>query len=66
MISKEGINNQTTIRDIKRRLGAGEITYDEAVAEAKVICDRINAKAKEIAKGLGVRPRLVSPRAILR
>lgn len=66
MISKEGINNQTTIRDIKRRLGAGVITYDEAVAEATEICDRINAKAKEIAKNLGVRPRFVNPRALLR
>lgn len=66
MISKEGINNRVAISDIKRRLETGAITYDEAVAEAKVICDRINAKAKEIAKGLGVRPRLVNPRAILR
>lgn len=66
MISKEGINNQIAVRDIKRRLGAGEITYEEAVAEVKVVCDRINAKAKEIAKGLGVRPRLVNPRAVLR
>ena len=66
MISKEGINNQLAISDIKSRLGAGAITYDEAVAEAKVICDRINAKAKEIAKNLGVRPRFVNPRALLR
>lgn len=66
MISKEGMNNQAAIGEIKRRLGAGEITYDEAVAEARVICDRINAKAKEIAKSLGVRPRFVNPRALLR
>lgn len=66
MVSKEGTNNQIAIRDIKRRLWTGEITYDEALAETKVICDRINAKAKEIAKNLGVRPRLVNPRAILR
>lgn len=66
MISKEGINNQIAVRDIKRRLGAGEITYEEAVAEVKVVCDRINEKAKEIAKNLGVKPRLVNPRAILR
>jgi len=66
MVSKEGINNQIAIGEIKRRLGTGEITYDEAVAEAKVVCDRINEKAKEIAKNLGVRPRLVNPRAMLR
>ena len=66
MVSKEGINNQIAIKDIKRRLGAGEITYDEAVAEAKVVCDRINKKAKEIAKNLGVRPRLVNARQMLR
>lgn len=66
MISKEGMNNQAAIGEIKRRLWTGEITYDEALAETKVICDRINTKAKEIAKNLGVRPRLVNPRAILR
>lgn len=66
MISKEGMNNQAAIGEIKRRLWTGEITYDEALAETKAICDRINTKAKEIAKNLGVRPRLVNPRAILR
>lgn len=66
MISKEGMNNQIAISDIKRRLGAGAITYDEAVAEATEICGRINAKAKEIAKSLGVRPQFVNPRALLR
>lgn len=66
MITKEAINNREMVAIIKHRLGAGVITYDEAVVEATEICDRINAKAKEIAKSLGVRPRFVNPRALLR
>lgn len=66
MITREAINNREMLAAIKHKLGSGAITYDEAVAEATEICDRINAKAKEIAKSLGVRPRFVNPRALLR
>ena len=66
MITKNAICNREMVAAIKYRLGSGEITYDEAVEEVKVVCDRINAKAREIAKNLGVKPRLVNPRAILR
>ena len=58
MITKEAINNREMLATIKRRLGSGKITYDEAVTEATEICDRINVRAKEIAKNLGLESKI--------
>lgn len=58
--------NLEAVADIKRRLGCGELTLDEAKAELKPIVDRINAKNREIARKYNARTRLVSVSSILR
>lgn len=62
----EAEKNLEAVADIKRRLGGGELTLDEAKAELKPIVDRINAKNREIARKYNARARLVSVSSILR
>lgn len=62
----EAEKNLEAVADIKRRLGRGELTLDEAKAELKPIVDRINAKNREIARKYNARARLVSVSSILR
>lgn len=59
--------NQAKITAIRRRMLNGEITYDEAKAEAQPIIDAINERAKVIAKKYNQRPgKVVSFAAIMR
>jgi len=51
----QAITNQEKIRDIRRRMLSGAISYEEAKAEATPVIDGLNLKAKEIAKKYGVR-----------
>ena len=62
----EAEKNREAVAEIKRRLGCGELTLDEAKAELKPIVDRINAKNREIARKYNARARLVSVSSILR
>lgn len=62
----EAEKNLEAVTDIKRRLGLGELTLDEAKAELKPIVDRINAKNREIARKHNARARLVSVSSIIR
>ena len=62
----EAEKNLEVVADIKRRLGCGELTLDEAKAELKPIVDKINAKNREIARKYNARARLVSVSSILR
>lgn len=50
----QAATNQEKIKDIRRRMLSGAITYEEAKAEATPIIDAINARAKVIAKKYGV------------
>lgn len=51
---------------IRAKLSRGEISYTEAKSQAEPIIASINAKAREIAKKYGMRPRLVSFNEIMR
>lgn len=62
----EAEKNLEAVAEIKRRLGRGELTLDEAKAELKPIVDRINAKNRELARKYNARARLVSVSSILR
>lgn len=59
-------DNREKIADIRRRMQAGQINYDQAKAEAQPVIDAINSKAKLIAKKYKKRPQLVSFAAIMR
>jgi hypothetical protein len=65
-MTSEAADNRAKIMGIKGRMQAGQITYDQAKAEAQPIIDAINAKAKLIAKKYKKRPQLVSFAAIMR
>lgn len=62
----QAVDNITAINDIRRRMASGVISYDQAKKEAAPVIERINAKAKEIAKRHGKRPQTVSFAAIMR
>lgn len=62
----EAEKNLEAVVEIKRRLGLGELTLDEAKVELKPIVDRINAENREIARKYNARARLVSVSSILR
>jgi len=65
----EAIPRQSALgqfEDIKKRLRAGALTVHEARAEALPIVEAVNAKAREVAKRHGVRPRLVGVAGVLR
>jgi len=49
-MTNEAISNREAISEIKRKLNTGELSYDEAKAQAKPIIEAIYAKHKEIAK----------------
>jgi hypothetical protein len=52
-LSKNAIANRTAIADIRRRMMMGELTPEQAKAEAAPIVARINASGAEIAKKYG-------------
>jgi hypothetical protein len=56
----QAIKNQEAIADIQRRMASGELSYDQAKAEAQPIIDGINAKAAEIAKKYNLRAKKIS------
>lgn len=59
-------DNRAKIAEIKGKLQAGQITYDEATEQANKVLEAINAKGKEIAKKYGKRYHAISSREILR
>lgn len=54
------------LRDLRRRFFSGEPVKTEMMALATECADLYNAKAKEVAKRLGIKPRLTSPQRVLR
>jgi histidinol dehydrogenase len=52
-MTPEAHSNRNALEEIKARMLAGEITPDEAKAEAQPIIDAINARGAEIAKEYG-------------
>jgi len=65
-IITEAAQNIEDINSVRRRFVSGELSYDEAKAAAQPTIDRINDRAKAIAKKYNKRPQLVSFAAIMR
>ena len=62
----QATDNIGKIKDIRRRMLNGELTYDEAKAEAAPTIASINAKEIDLAKKYDRRPGKVSFAAIMR
>lgn len=54
------------MQTIRRRMMSGEISYEEAKAEARPLIDAINEQAKVIAKRHNMRPTKISFAAVMR
>lgn len=54
-IGPDAQTNRFIINDLRYRLLNGEITYEQARAEAQPIIDRMNARGAEIARESGMR-----------
>ena len=65
-MTNEARKNREAMEAIKANLAQGRISYAEAKSQAEPIIASINAKAKQIAKKYGMRPRLVSFNEIMR
>lgn len=65
-MTNEAQDNQEKIADIKRRMVAKELSYEDAKLEAQPVIDRINAKAAEIAKKYNKRAKKLSFSEIMR
>jgi polyhydroxyalkanoate synthesis regulator phasin len=63
---EKAVDNQAKIQDIRKRMLSGEITYDEAKAEADPIIDEIYERAKVIAKKYNQRATRLSFAALMR
>lgn len=63
---EDAIINQTAMSYIRKRMLSGQITYDQAKAEAQPIIDNINDRAKVIAKKYNRKASKVSFAAIMR
>lgn len=65
-MTNEAQDNQEKIADIKRRMVAKELSYEDAKLEAQPVIDRINAKAKELAKKYNKNAKKISFSEIMR
>ena len=54
------------LKALRHRFFQGENVQVEMMAKAKECADLYNLKAKEVAKRMGVKPRLITPDRILR
>jgi hypothetical protein len=62
----QAVNNREQIKEIRRRMLRGEISYAEAKTEAEPIINAINAKAAELAKKYNMKAAKVSFAAMMR
>lgn len=65
-LTEQANKNRDIISDIRRRMNAGELTYDEAEAEAQPTLDAMNKRIGEIAKEYKVKPKYLSFKYIIR
>lgn len=61
-----GTQNRMRIEDIRFRLQTGEISYEQAKAEAKPIIAKMNARGAEIARESGFRYKPLSFTGLMR
>lgn len=59
-------SNRERIRDIRKRMLSGAITYAQAKTEARPILDEIDAKNIELAKKYKLKPTKASFSAMMR
>lgn len=65
-MKEQAKNNRIAINHIKNALDLGLMSYDEAKEMVQPIIDSINARAKEIAKDCGVKPKYVNFTMLMR
>lgn len=65
-MKQEAHDNRSAIEGIRHRLNRGTISYDQAIAEATPIVNRMNTKAKELAKTYGMKYKPFSIKSLLR
>lgn len=65
-MNEQAVENRKKINHIKNALDLGWITYAEAQEMAKPTIDSINAKAIELGKKYGVKPRLINFSMLMR
>jgi hypothetical protein len=62
----QAVSNQVAIKDIRRRMLSGAISYEQAQAEAQPIIDAINTKSAVLAKKYGMKATKLSFAAMMR
>lgn len=65
-MTPEAIANREAIESIRHRMNSGELTYEQAQAEAQPVIDRMNAKGEEISKQYGGKFKKLSFRYLMR
>lgn len=65
-LTEQANKNRDIIANIRRRMLSGELTYDQAEAEAKPTMDAMNDRIREIAREYKVKPKLLSFKYIIR
>lgn len=58
--------NRNAIESIRHRMNSGELTYEQAQAEAQPIIDAMNARMAEISKEHGFKPKKLSFKYLMR
>lgn len=59
-------DNLQKIAEIKSKLGMGQITYEEAIAEATAIAKKMNKRGAFLARAHGVSHRPITALTLLR
>jgi polyhydroxyalkanoate synthesis regulator phasin len=62
----QALDNMRAIKDIRARMQAGDITYEQAKAEAEPVIKRINKRNAEIAKKHKMRPKNINFAGLMR
>lgn len=65
-MEKQAQENREIINRIKMDLAVGNITYEQAKIQAEPVINRINDKARELARKYNQRPKYVSFGSIFR
>lgn len=65
-MTDQALENRRIINHAKNALDLGWMTYDEAKEYAQPVIDRINEKAKELAKKHGRAPQFVNFNSLMR
>lgn len=65
-LSDKAVQNREAIAQIKTKMVLGQLTREQAKAQAKPIIDEMNERIIEIGKEYGVKPKLLSFISLMR